>query len=64
MKKIEKKYIDNILAANWYLTKCKLENSNFSDLTQKYLSIKIAYVLNKIKSESTYCSICEREYYN
>jgi hypothetical protein len=41
--------IDSILLANWYFTKCKIENPkcNKTELARKYLVDKVNSVLNK-----------------
>jgi hypothetical protein len=41
--------IDSILLANWYFTKCKIENPkcNKTELARKYLVNKVNSVLNQ-----------------
>jgi hypothetical protein len=45
---MDKKEIESILIANWYLTKCKIENplSLKTELAKKYLNEKIKNLLS------------------
>jgi hypothetical protein len=49
-----KKEIDSIIIANWYLTKCKIENplSLKTELAKKYLNEKIKNLLSDKKQIS------------
>lgn len=54
---MKKEDIDSILIANWYFTKCRIENplSDKTELARKYLTQKVQNVLferNKIKKLS------------
>lgn len=49
--KRDKDIIDSILLINWYLVKCKIEDSKYVDLTRKYLTFKIDKAL---KNEFNY----------
>lgn len=46
--------IDSILLANWYFTKCKIENPscNKTELARKYLVNKVNSVLRKSKPKN------------
>jgi hypothetical protein len=58
---MKKEDIDSILLANWYFTKCRIENpsSDKTELARKYLTQKV----NKALSERTKINISSKAFY-
>lgn len=56
MEDKKREMIDSILLTNWYLTQCELEdkNSQYINVTRKYLTSKISSALIKTKTEPKY----------